>query len=50
MVHEFSDFVVYHNHVEELVRDVDSWAHPQASSLSFCSFGTLRPRARKGLD
>ena len=28
-VHEFSDFAVYCNHVGELVRNVDSWAHPQ---------------------
>jgi len=48
-VHEFSDFAVYCNHVGELVRNVDSWAHPQASSLSFCSLGTLRLREGRDL-
>lgn len=38
-VREFSDFVVYRNHVGELVRNVDSWAHPQASSLHFAVWG-----------
>lgn len=49
IVYEFSDFVMHHNHVRELVRHVDSWLHPQASELSFCRWGILRLRERKGL-